>query len=215
MHETIFNLEAAKRLLRIEYKEDDATAYFIGDLKYRTPARILVGMHAGSKSGRWLSKRWPYFRELAAELSARGVRVASFGAADEYVGGTEDRTGGTIEEMSRSVLECTHFVSNDSGPMHIASALGIPVLGIFAPTDPMTHLPLRRTTVALTLQKRCAPCEVKNHGYFASGGCQCVAEITVREVTEMLISMIGRAPTSVQPIDSVARTRAHSPGTAP
>jgi ADP-heptose:LPS heptosyltransferase len=199
LNDTIFNLEAAKQLLGIDHDEGDAEAYFVGDLAYRRPAEALVGLHAGSKRGRWLSKRWPYFPELAARLTARGFRVASLGTADEYVEGTENRTGGTIEEMCRSMLECTHFVSNDSGPMHIASALGIPVLALFAPTDPMSHLPLCRTTVALALDRVCAPCEVKDHGHFASGLCQCIRDVDVATVERKVLDLIFRQSSALMP----------------
>ena len=188
--ETVFNLEAARALLGIPFEEADASGYFVADLERRWPKETLVGVHAGSKTGRWLSKRWPHFPELAGRLTARGVRVAAFGTRDEYVPGTEDRTGGSIEEMCRSMLDCTHFVSNDSGAMHIASALHIPVLALFAPTDPLTHLPLRETTVAVVLKRRCAPCEVKNHRYFASGACRCAAGIGVESVERKVLDML-------------------------
>ncbi|HEX3942949.1 MAG TPA: glycosyltransferase family 9 protein [Rhizomicrobium sp.] len=189
--ETLFNLEAARALLGIPYDESDVNEYFIGELEWRRPKETLVGIHAGSKAGRWISKRWPHFPELSDRLGRRGIPVASFGTRDEYVAGTEDRTGGSIEEMCRSILECSHFISNDSGPMHIASALGIPVLALFAPTDPLTHLPLRTTTLGLSLQKPCAPCEVRNHRYFASGACRCVAEIGVEIVERKVLEMVA------------------------
>lgn len=197
VNETIFNLEAAKQVLGIDYDESDAEAYFVGELAYRRPAESLIGLHAGSKGGRWLSKRWPYFPELATRLIKRGFRVASFGTAGEYVEGTENRTGGNIEDMCRSMLECTHFVSNDSGPMHIASALRIPVLALFAPTDPTSHLPFCRTTVGLALDRVCAPCEVKDHAHFASGVCQCIHDVDVETVERKLLELIsnsGRLP---------------------
>jgi heptosyltransferase-2 len=93
--------------------------------------------------------------------------------------------------MCRSILDCSHFVSNDSGVMHIASALGIPLLALFAPTDPLTHLPLRASTVGLALKKRCAPCEIRNHRYFASGLCRCVAEIGVQSVERKVLEMLN------------------------
>ena len=79
----------------IPYEESDVRDYFCGDLAYRKPAEALVGFHAGSKTGMWLVKRWPYFPELARRLRRRGIRVASFGMASEYVEGTENRTGAT------------------------------------------------------------------------------------------------------------------------
>jgi ADP-heptose:LPS heptosyltransferase len=191
LNETLFNLEAAKHLLDIPYDARDVEAYFAGDLVPAAPRTSLVGLNAGSKAGRWLSKRWPFFPELAARLHARGVRVASFGAPQEYVEGTEDRTGGTVEQMCRAMLACTHFVSNDSGPMHIASALGIPVLALFAPTDALTHLPLRETTVALAPDKPCSPCEVKDHPFFATGCCRCIGDIPAAAVEERLLERMA------------------------
>jgi heptosyltransferase III len=43
--------------------------------------------------------------------------------------------------MSAFIKQCDIIIANDSGPMHIAAALGIPVLGIFGPTDPKGHGP--------------------------------------------------------------------------
>jgi ADP-heptose:LPS heptosyltransferase len=158
------------------------TGYFVGELEYDYPPETLIGLHAGSKAGSWLSKRWPYFAELAARLQRRGFRVASFGTEDEYVEGTENQTGGSIEEMCRRMLACTHFVSNDSGLMNIANAIGIPVLAIFGPTNVDTRLPLKATTTAISLQKSCAPCEVKDPRYFSEGRCSCIAELSVERV---------------------------------
>ncbi|HSC19618.1 MAG TPA: glycosyltransferase family 9 protein [Rhizomicrobium sp.] len=190
LNETVFNLEAAKALLGISYERDDTTRYFAGELVWQSPPTPLVGLHAGSKNGRWVSKRWPHFAELAARLKVQGLAVASFGTEDQYVEGSENRTGGSIEEMSRAMLECSLFISNDSGPMHIASAMGIPVLALYAPTDPFTHLPIAPDVTALALQKSCAPCEVKNHSYFATGACRCMGDISVDVVEQKALSLL-------------------------
>lgn len=190
LNETVFNLEAAKALLGISYERDDTTRYFAGELVWQSPPTPLVGLHAGSKDGRWVSKRWPHFAELAARLKVQGLAVASFGTEDQYVEGSENRTGGSIEEMSRAMLECSLFISNDSGPMHIASAMGIPVLALYAPTDPFTHLPIAPDVTALALQKSCAPCEVKNHSYFATGACRCMGDISVDVVEQKALSLL-------------------------
>jgi ADP-heptose:LPS heptosyltransferase len=189
-HETRYNLDAAKDLLKIPYREEDVLGYFCGDLEYRKPSGTLVGMHAGSKTGRWLEKRWPHFAELAARLRRRGIRVASFGTADEYVEGTENRTGATIEAMCESMLECSHFVSNDSGVMNIANALGIPMLALFAPTNVDARLPLRPTTSAIVLDKDCVPCELLDPETFQRGQCRCMTEIETDFVEENLIAMM-------------------------
>ena len=193
LNDTLLNLEAAKHLLGIPYDDTDALHYFVGDLRWHPPAEPLIGIHAGSKSGRWLSKRWPYFAELTARLLARGLRVASFGTPDEYVPGTENRTGGTIEEMSRAMVACSHFLSNDSGAMHIASALGMPVVALYGPTDALSHLPLQPSTNALVLNKGCSPCEVKDHRHFASGRCRCIGEISIDVVEAKLVEIISHS----------------------
>jgi tetratricopeptide (TPR) repeat protein len=207
LHETLFNLEAAKHLLGFSYEAADAGAYFVNTLRYQPTGAPLVGIHAGSKSGRWLSKRWPYFAGLAARLKQRGIVVASFGTPDEYVEGTEDRTGGTVEEMCRAMLECSHFVSNDSGPMHIASALGIPVLALFAPTDAISRLPLTTAAHGVALAKDCSPCEVRNHGHFSSGRCHCIGEISVEEVETRLLKRMAA--------DNAPKVRANRESAAP
>ena len=193
-HETLYNLEAARQLLGIPYEEADARHYFCGDLVWRKPAEPLVGFHAGSKTGMWLVKRWPHFPELARRLRRRGIRVASFGVASEYVEGTENRTGTTIEAMCESMLDCTQFVSNDSGVMNIANALGIPVLALFAPTCARTRLPLGALSTAIVLDKDCAPCELKDPEGFGMGQCRCMADISVDEVEARLLAQMRGEP---------------------
>jgi ADP-heptose:LPS heptosyltransferase len=194
MHETIFNLETARELLGIFYDERDSTEYFVGDFAYTPPREALIGFHAGCKTGHWLSKRWPYFQELAAQLRKRGLRVASFGTAEEYVEGTENRTGGTIKEMCEGMLDCSFFIANDSGVMNIANALGIPLLGIFGPTDAKTLLPLRSTSAAIALEKICAPCHMKNPKRFAAGECSCIGDIPLEGVVQRLDEVLQGPP---------------------
>ncbi|HEX2590794.1 MAG TPA: glycosyltransferase family 9 protein [Rhizomicrobium sp.] len=196
LHETLFNLEAARKLLGVPYEDTDAHEYYLSDLKYHPPARTLIGFHAGSKGGFWASKRWPHFELLAERLSRQGYDLASFGTEDEYVTGTENRTGGSIEDMARGILDCSLLISNDSGVMNIANALGIPVVAIFAPTNVETRLPLRETTTAVVLQKDCSPCEVKNHAFFASGACRCIAEVSIEEVERTVLAALRAARSS-------------------
>lgn len=47
----------------------------------------------------------------------------------------------TLTEMGALLAQCSYLVSNDSGPMHIAAALGVPTLGIYGPTDPKLQGP--------------------------------------------------------------------------
>ena len=95
--------------------------------------------------------------------------------------------------FGRRVLDCSHFVSNDSGVMNIANALGIPLLALFAPTNVETRLPLGGATQAIVLEKDCAPCELKDPEAFTKGQCICMAEIGVDRVEARLLERIGKA----------------------
>ena len=190
LHEALFNLEAAKQLLGIDYAPAEAADPYVGEYSYQWPGGDLVGFHGGSKEGIWVSKRWPYHKELAVVLKRKGYRVASFGTSDEYVDGTENMTGGTIRQMIERMLKCSFFVSNDSGVMNIANALGIPLLAIFGPTNVRTRGPLRPTSRTISLVKECSPCECKNSGFFLAGQCRCLGDMTLDTVEEAFARLV-------------------------
>lgn len=97
-------------------------------------------------SARWQTKRWPpeKFGSLISRLSVPCVITGS--SADTQIaervisssGGNGfslcGRTG--LKELTALIAGARAVVSNDSGPMHIAAALGIPVIALFGPTDP-------------------------------------------------------------------------------
>lgn len=194
LHEAVFNFEAAKQLLNIDYDERDTRQYYLSDLAYSRPASKLVGLHGGSKTGFWASKRWPYYSEFAESLQKLGFRVASFGTPEEYIEGTENMTGGTIEEMARKMCDCSFFVGNDSGVMHVANSLGIPLIAIFGPTNSKTRGPLRPTSRAISLAKPCAPCECNDKVTFQSGNCRCIGEIGLSTVLASFHQMLNEWP---------------------
>jgi len=191
-HETIFNLEAARVLLGVEYETEDIETHYVSDLEYQWSDGIVVGMHGGSKPGYWASKRWPGFPDLALRLRERGYRVISFGTPEEHVEGTEDGTGGTIEEMTNAMRVCSWFVSNDSGVMNLANALGIPVLALFAPTEAATRKPLAARNAVVAVKRDCAPCEVRDRLAFKEGRCECIARISVDTVLAAFDDMRDR-----------------------
>lgn len=191
-HETVFNLEAAKALLGIDYDTNDVERHYVGAADHIWTDGPVVGLHGGSKPGYWASKRWPGFPELATRLKERGFRVASFGTPGEWVEGAEDHTGGSVEEMVEKMRICSWFVSNDSGVMNIANALGIPVLSLFAPTDVATRAPLAARNRVVAARGDCVPCEVHNRKAFKSGHCACISRIEVDEVLAAFDDMRAR-----------------------
>ena len=57
------------------------------------------------------------------------------------------------------------FVTNDTGPMHVASALGVPVVAVFGPTDPLVTGPLRKPAAVLQKDVPCRPCLYRSCPY--------------------------------------------------
>jgi heptosyltransferase I len=123
---------------------------------------------------RWLNKRWPveHFAELVSRLAAGcgELRFAILGgASDAPLGRTIaraepgrclDLTGRTsLPETVEVIRAADLMVTNDTGPMHIAAALGKPVIALFGPTEPRRTGPYGQTEAALRLASLpCVPC---------------------------------------------------------
>ena len=95
----------------------------------------------------WGAKRWPAERygEVARELADQGVRsILNYGPGEEeLVSLAETASGGAARAMRCAVTElialtrrARMFIGGDTGPLHLAAALRVPVVGIFGPTDP-------------------------------------------------------------------------------
>jgi lipopolysaccharide heptosyltransferase I len=121
---------------------------------------------------RWLSKRWP-----AARFAAVATALASeLGLTAAVVGGPEDRalaaeigasahtpildlTGRTtLKQLTEVFRRCRMVVSNETGPMYIAAAVGTPTLAIFGPTDPLRLGPYGDGHAKVGADVACAPC---------------------------------------------------------
>ncbi len=117
------------------------------------------------------AKRWPpeRFAELAAVLIARGWRVVVCGSAKERALGEQIAAAAgpaclnlagqtTLDEVVDLLSLATCVVSNDSGLMHVAAALGRPVIALFGSSDPHHTPPLGVDTRVISLGLPCAPC---------------------------------------------------------
>jgi len=110
-----------------------------------------IGLCPGA---RWKSKQWPVesFEALVKKLDYPDVRFVVFGGKDDMAMGRRlatdehvvDLTGRTsLPEMIEWMRVCSAVVTNDTGPMHIAAALSVPVVALFGPTDPLKTGPYR------------------------------------------------------------------------
>ncbi|MEX2110693.1 MAG: glycosyltransferase family 9 protein [Gemmatimonadaceae bacterium] len=98
---------------------------------------VVIGIHPGASVA---EKRWPLdrFREVAESLSKRpGVRIVAFIEPGGY-GESLSQVPGMIRaqvglrELMALIEQCDLLVCNDSGPMHLAGALGVPAVAVFA-----------------------------------------------------------------------------------
>jgi heptosyltransferase-2 len=136
----------------------------------RDACRPLVVLNPGAAYGP--AKRWPAerFAALAHLFQARkNAEILLVGAAGEtdiaasIASGLErkplDFTGKTSLRQLMGLISLGRvFVTNDTGPMHIAGALGVPVVAIFGPTDPKATGPSRKPSVVLKKDAPCWPC---------------------------------------------------------
>ena len=150
--------------------EDQARAREILRAAGADPARPLVILNAGASYGP--AKRWPPER-----FAALGRRLADgHGAALVLTGAAEDvptaeailsllerpaanlagRT--SLRELIGTISLAALFVTNDSGPMHLADALRVPVVAVFGPTDPAVTGPFHPPAVVLKKEAVCWPC---------------------------------------------------------
>ncbi len=146
--------------------------------------------HGGAK--RWLPER---FAEAAASLaSASGSSVALFGSDAEqplceqvarilHSRGTPVRNWAgrtTLAEFIELAAACQVFLTNDSGAMHIASALGVPTVAVFGATDHEATAPAGPLARIVREPVECSPCLLRecpiDH--------RCMTRVTARQVAE-------------------------------
>jgi heptosyltransferase-2 len=131
------------------------------------------------------AKRWPYFGELARRLAAESkLQVALLGsAADrEACAGIEatDLAGSTtLDEAIELIAAAAFVVSNDSGLMHVAAALGVPQVALFGSSSPEHTPPRSARARVLWLKPECSPCFARQCplGHF-----RCMKELSVERV---------------------------------
>jgi heptosyltransferase II len=169
------------------------------------PETVIVGFAPGAAYGH--AKRWPPDRvgALITRLSReRGVRALIFGAAGDRAAGREIESSlppgvGMVNLIGRTDLRllaglvdrCAAFVSNDSGAMHLAGALGVPLVAIFGPTDERATAPLGAVSEpdVLTHPVFCRPCMLRD----CPIDHRCMKGITVDRVFERVAARIEGA----------------------
>jgi heptosyltransferase-1 len=159
----------------------------------------LVACHPVS---RWPTKLWPEtnFTRLAAEL------VTRLQATVVFTGSTRDRDtierivkgagvdglhnwAGTtnLRELAYVCKSATVVVSTDSGPMHLAAALGTPVVALFGPTAPWRTGPYGEIHRVMRVDRDCSPCFEKS-----CDTVECMTALKVEDVLQAVVEQMNK-----------------------
>ena len=138
------------------------------------------------------AKRWPYFAELAARLSLPAVLLGSAkdAAAAAGIPGRNLVGKTTLDEAIDLIAGAELVISNDSGLMHVAAALGRPQVALFGSSSPEHTPPAAGRPRVLWLKVECSPCFERECplGHF-----NCMREMSVETVlTEIANAMSAR-----------------------
>jgi heptosyltransferase-2 len=164
----------------------------------------VIGVSPGAAYGgakRWLPGR---FAEAAARVAQqRGARIAIFGSKQEQeicatVQTALDLSGAastnwagrtTLSEFIDMAAACEVYLTNDSGPMHIASALGVPTVAIFGATDDVATGPTGPFARVIREPVSCSPCLLRecpiDH--------RCMTGVAATRVAEAALELAGKA----------------------
>jgi lipopolysaccharide heptosyltransferase II len=162
------------------------------------PARL--GLCPGAEYGpakRWLPER---FADVALSIANdRPVQWILFGTAADVERGTAIETAlgtncvnrigqTTLEELAGELSECALLLTNDTGTMHLATLLGIPVVAIFGSTEPRLTGPLGTGHQVHRHQVECSPCFLRE----CPIDFRCMKAVSVEEVVESVSSVLKK-----------------------
>jgi lipopolysaccharide heptosyltransferase II len=192
--------ETSRAQLQPSLHPGDAERVAVDELLEASAHERLFALAPGSV---WATKRWPYFPALARELAREGSVVVIGGDADrelagEIVAATSrqaiDATGrlsllASAELIRRSAL----LVTNDSLPLHLASAMNTPTVAVFGPTVPEFGFgPLAaRAAVAGHTGLTCRPCDRHGPQRCPLGHWRCMREITPDSVAMLARDLLS------------------------
>jgi lipopolysaccharide heptosyltransferase II len=152
-------------------REDEKAVEDLLNAQWLSQAQKVVGINI-SASQRWSTKFWPlkHLISLCEELGLKDVRVIITGTQEDQAlaGKLVDSLKNTkiinacgktnINELAVLIKKCQVFISGDSSPLHIASAVGTPFIALFGPTDARRHLPPGENYTVINKNLNCSPC---------------------------------------------------------
>ena len=168
----------------------------------------VLGMHPGST---WPTKCWPveYFAELACTALEAGASVVLFAGKDE-IDKTDAIEAAVHQRMGEAAGRCFNlggklglgvlgayigrvsaYVTNDSGPMHLAWPQRVPVVALFGPTDAsLGFAPKGESAVVMGVELPCRPCGLHGAKVCPQGHHGCMRQLSPGLVWESVQGML-------------------------
>jgi heptosyltransferase-2 len=181
----------------------------------------VIGVSPGAAYGdakRWLPERFAETAVLVARTHAASVALFGAAAERELCASLADaiRAAGiavrnfagrtTLRQFIDLAAACRLFLTNDSGAMHIASALGVPTVTVFGATDDTTTGPMGAWARVVREQVECSPCLLRacpiDH--------RCMTRVTTARVAAVALDLLAQAQpltTSHQPPTTASAVR--------
>ncbi len=226
-HNVIENFELTKAIfpdmnesepgpLEIFLTMDDevfAKKYFMENSIYDVP---VIGFHAGSATFKGhINKRWSAIKygSLAKKLGERyNAKVLLFGTEKDVnemiktLGGMNviiPETGNLMQSLAL-MKKCNLFISNDSALMHLAAALKIPQIAIFAYTNYKELSPWQNRHIIVRTELDCSPCffnspKPVNCIYDGKDQFKCIKRVEVSNVLDACEALIEEIPRNIEP----------------
>jgi lipopolysaccharide heptosyltransferase II len=160
---------------------------------------LQIGLSPGAEYGpakRWLPER---FAEAAVKVAAQApVRWVLFGTPKDAEIGEQIATGlgdscvnrigqTTLDQLILALRQCRLLLTNDTGTMHLASLLGVPVVAIFGSTEPGLTGPLGDHHIVLRHHVECSPCFLRK----CPIDFRCMKAVAVQEVVDAVLSILN------------------------
>jgi len=169
-----------------------------GDLK---ACNFIVGLNVSTtwKTKQWRVEKFAHLTELLyrelhamsvltggksnAELGEKIMELAK--DSEKYILNLTGHT--TLWQLGAIIKHCKIYITCDSGPMHISSALNTPTIALFGPTDPIRHRPYGEGHIVIKKDMKCSPCykrECKNRDF------ACMEAIQAEDVMESVHALL-------------------------
>jgi heptosyltransferase II len=159
-----------------------------------------IGLCPGAEYGP--AKRWPAdrFAEAAALVSEKSdAKWVLFGTASDRALGEQIATAlgdsctnrigeTTIEQLIDELGECRLLLTNDTGTMHLAAFLGLPVVAIFGSTEPRLTGPLGNGQIIVRHHVECSPCFLRE----CPIDFRCMKAVSAQEVADAVLSILDK-----------------------